>query len=95
MRHHMKNNKYALGAKHSDEVNKEKSSRMRGELHPFYGKHHTEKTRIAISQKLKGRALSGQTKEKMKGRTPWNKGRVNVYSKETLLKMSRAKRRLI
>ena len=89
--HHYKNNKYALGIKHTAKANKEKSDRMKGENHPFYGKSHSSETKEKISKKLKGRVLPVSVREKMKGRTPWNKGKVNVYSKEALLKMRNAK----
>lgn len=50
-----------------------------GAKNPFFGKHHTKK------------AKEKQSKAKM-GHTPWNKGRRNIYSEETLQKM-REKRR--
>lgn len=34
----------------------------------------SQETRMKISRTLKGRTLSDETKQKMKGRTPWNKG---------------------
>lgn len=37
-------------------------------------KHHTEETKAKIRAKLKGRPLSAATRQKMKGRRPWNKG---------------------
>lgn len=36
--------------------------------------HHTEATKAKIRAKLKGRPLSAATRQKMKGRRPWNKG---------------------
>lgn len=45
-------------------------------------------------RKLKGKVLSAETKKKMsdskKGQIPWNKGKKNIYSKETLEKMSKS-----
>lgn len=35
----------------------------------------SEEVKKKISEKLKGRKLSEETKAKMRGRTPWNKGR--------------------
>ena len=32
--------------------------------------------------------FSEEFKEKLKGRTPWNKGKINIYSKETIKRMS-------
>lgn len=40
--------------------------------------------------KLRGRKISEETRIKLKGRTPWNKGKKNPYSKETIEKMSLA-----
>lgn len=57
-----------------------------GENHYFYGKHHTEETKKKISESKKGNCkpnsgsfkkgqiISEETREKLKGRTPWNKG---------------------
>lgn len=49
-----------------------------GEKNPFYGRKHTEESKRKIS-------LSH------KGSIPWNKGRVGIYSEETLSKMKRPK----
>jgi len=45
-----------------------------------------------ISEDHKGKALPKETKEHMKGRVPWNKGKKDVYSKETLELMGKSKR---
>jgi len=42
------------------------------------------------SRGIKRAKLKEETKEKMRGRIPWNKGKTNVYSKTTLEKMSKA-----
>lgn len=44
----------------------------------FKGHNVSEETRNKISEKLKGKPLPAVTKQKMKGRTPWNKGMKNV-----------------
>lgn len=36
----------------------------------------------------KGSKMSQESKDKMKGRIPWNKGKKGIYSKETLKKIS-------
>lgn len=46
-----------------------------GNKNPFYGKHHSEKT-----------------KEKFKHRIPWNKNKQNIYSKDTIIKISNARK---
>lgn len=49
-----------------------------GELNPFYGKTHSPETRKRMS-------------DSHKGQVAWNKGKVGVYSPETLQKMRLAK----
>lgn len=52
-------------------------------------------TRKKISESLKGREFSNEHKlnlsNSLKGRDPWNKGKTDVYSEETLKKMSSSK----
>ena len=48
-----------------------------GENHPMYGKHHSYESKLKMS-------------DSRKGNIPWNKGKVNIYSVETLLKISKA-----
>ena len=45
-----------------------------GKGNPFYGKHHSQKTKIKI-------------RISKRGQIPWNKGKVGIYSKETLEKI--------
>jgi hypothetical protein len=49
-----------------------------GKKNPFYGRKHSDesKRKILLSHR---------------GQIPWNKGKVGVYSEETLLKMRRPK----
>jgi intein/homing endonuclease len=51
---------------------------FKGGKNPFYGRKHSDESKRKIS-------LSH------KGQIPWNKGKVGVYSEETLLKMKRPK----
>lgn len=63
----------------SEEWRRNISNAKRGKkIKPF-----TEEHRRELSKAMKGRN---------KGRTPWHKGRTNVYSKEALRKMSEAKK---
>lgn len=70
-----------------------------GKKNPFYGKHHSKETIKLISDKNKGKYTGDKNpfygkrhseesiklmSEKKKGRTPWNKGKTGIYSKETL-----------
>lgn len=61
-----------------------------GELNPFYGKSHKEETRKAWSRIRSGRLLSEETKSKLRGRVPHNKG--VRHSEETRNKISEAKK---
>lgn len=75
-----------LGMKHSEET-KEKLKKASMGNKNMLNKSHTDETKNIISEKLKGRTLSEETKkkmcnriiseetrEKLKGRIPWNKG---------------------
>lgn len=57
--------------------------------------NHSIDTKYKISESKKGKSRSKETRakmsESMKGRIPWNKGKINVYSEETRAKMSKAK----
>lgn len=46
----------------------ERKIKMRGENHPFFGKHHTLESKLKISSNRKLKHHSEETKEKMKGR---------------------------
>ena len=66
--------------------NKGKKDLFIGEKNPFYGKHHTEKTKWIISEKEKGKHKSPQTEFK-NGIIPWNKGLKGMhFSPETEFK---------
>lgn len=46
--------------------NKGKKGLYQGENHPMYGKHHPEATRRKISDTLKGRNVTDETRRKMR-----------------------------
>ena len=63
-----------------------------GIKNPFYGKKHTEKTKIKISEKRKGKCLGntngfkkgnnlGNINGFLKGQDAWNKGKENLFIK--------------
>jgi G:T-mismatch repair DNA endonuclease (very short patch repair protein) len=58
-------------------MGKNLGKRYPGELNPFFGKKHSDGTKKTMSELKKGIA-------------PWNKGKVGIYSKETLEKMSKS-----
>lgn len=57
---------------------------------------HSDETKLKISKANKGKIISESQKEsiskRMIGNIPWNKGKTNVYTKETLLKMSNSRK---
>lgn len=57
------------------ELNKGKD--FSGENNPFYGKNHTEET-------------NQKNRDSHKSKEPWNKGKLNVYSQETIDEMSKS-----
>jgi len=72
----------------------EESKKKISELHK--GKKLSEETKKKMSESAKGREYSDEFKEKisktLKGNVPWNKGKKNVYSEESKLKMSEARK---
>jgi hypothetical protein len=80
-----------LGYKYSIEARQKMSNSAKGRVGYWRGKQRPLETRNKISIGHKGKKLSEETKIKMRGRTPWCKGKTGVYSEETLLKMSKAR----
>jgi 5-methylcytosine-specific restriction endonuclease McrA len=50
-------------------------NQMVNKKHPMYGKKHSEETKKHWSQIRKGKKMPEETRLKMIGRTPWNKGK--------------------
>lgn len=65
------------------ERKRKKSRKNTGSLNPMFGK-------ISWCKGLKRGSHTEETKEKMRGRIPWNKGKTNVYTKQTLEKLSKS-----
>ena len=61
-----------------------------GEKNPFFGKHHTKEAKIKMKERAKGKHRSLATEFK-KGNIPWNKGKKEIYPKETIEKMKKAR----
>ena len=66
-----------------------------------FSMNHSDNTKRKISESLKnqwkagerkGKPFTQESKEKLKGKTPWNKGRKNCYTKDQIEKMSESKR---
>ena len=75
----------------SDDVLNKFHTERSGSGNSFYGKRHSDETKLKIHNSLignipwiKGKTLSEETKQKisesLRGRTPWNKGKKNCYS---------------
>jgi len=83
------------------EIKEKISNSIKGKNHPCFGKKHTMELKKKMGEKNKGnkyregKSHSNETKDKLskslKGKIPWNKGKKNVYSKETIEKMRNAK----
>lgn len=63
---------------------------MSGKNHPLYGEHHTEESILKMSESHKGKYPSDETREKLRARIPWNKGKKwpeisDVYEKHPRL----------
>lgn len=70
------------------------SEAYKGNMNPFFGKQHSEETKIKISEAEKGKKVSKETRRKMSlakiGKPTWNKGK--KMSEEVRRKMSLAKK---
>lgn len=51
-----------------------KAKNIKGENHPFYGKYHTKESNERNRLAHLGKKQSEETKEKKRGKIPWNKG---------------------
>lgn len=58
----------------------------------IYGNKHSEITKKRIGEASRNRSSESNMKisQSMKGRTPWNKGKCNVYTKEQIEKMKQS-----
>ena len=63
--------------------------KMFGEKNGMFGKHHSDKAKKAMSEKLSGRKLSDETKQKI---GDYNRGK--VYGEETRAKISKARSKI-
>jgi len=80
------------GKKHSEETKKKISRANSGKNNGMFGKRTSEETRKLISEANKGRIHSEETRKKigkankisLLGNIPWNKGKKNCYSEESL-----------
>ena len=74
------------GKKCSKETKKKMSEAKKGEKNNFYGKTHTEETRMKMSAARKGKPKTEETRKKMgaskKGTRWFNNGKINIRAKE-------------
>lgn len=73
----------------TEERKKELSKLMKGENNPFYGKKHSEETKLIISKKAIGRKTSDKTKEKISNSFkinghPWTGKHLSIEHKKKL-----------
>ena len=95
-----KNPKWHMGGSHpSEETIFKRVLKTRGQKRSEETKQKmrnrkiSQETKMKISKSNKGKKLSEEAKQKMsnslKGRVVWNKGKINCYSKEILMKMKK------
>lgn len=82
---HSRGNDYRKGIPHSEETKRKISDKMKGENHPFYGKHHSLETRKKISESHTGKQIPEEEKERLR-----NLFKGKSHSEETKLKISNA-----
>ena len=77
---------HSEGRSPTDETRRKMSEALKGEKHPFYGKHHSEETRKKMREAQKGRQFSEETRKKMseahkdhKGKHWYNNGKENKF----------------
>lgn len=58
-----------------EETRRKLSESLKGRLSPNKGKKASEETRNKLSESHKGKKPSDETRKKMSGKTPWNKGK--------------------
>jgi len=79
----------------SNETRKKISISLSGENHPYYNQKFSDEHKKKIIESRRGYKPSEETKKKIsiskKGSTPWNKGKVDIYTAETLEKMKKSK----
>lgn len=83
-----------IGYHHSEKTKQRLSEIQKtkiGEKSPHYGKHVSEENKQRLREINLGKRHSEQTREKMKGRIPWNKGK--SMSVETRTKISNTLKR--
>lgn len=85
-------NHHGKGQRIPIEVIQKMSASKKGVLNSFYGKHHTEDSKLKISKTHKGKVLSEEHKSKLskvfKGRIAWNKGK--HHTEESKMRISAA-----
>jgi len=68
-----------FGKEHSEEWKKQKSVAMKGNKNAF-GYKHTEEARKIIKEKRAKQIFTKESLDKLKGKTPWNKGQTGTFS---------------
>lgn len=96
--HGLKGEKNSMYGTHPSQTTRDKQSKAKvgkyvGSENSFYGKKHTKETTKNWSEKRKGKHTSPKTEFK-KGLIPWNKGKKDVFTEETLERMRKSAKAL-
>ena len=67
------------GKEHSEDWKKQKSVAMKGNKNAS-GYKHTEEARKVIKEKRAKQIFTKESLNKLKGKTPWNKGQIGIFS---------------
>lgn len=89
--HRQKRSEAQKGKTRSDETKRKISESLKGENHPFYGKHFSDETKRKMSDAKKGRQRAPLTAEQRQKISASRKGK--HHSDETRKKMSEAAKR--
>jgi len=90
-KYQFKNGKWCCSEYHSSCPIVRNKRSMAGEKNPMFGKKHSKETldkiKLKVTEALSNPEVRSKISNANKGNIPWNKGKVGVYSDESLAKM--------